>query len=68
MGKIKASDAFDILVKVDKESIQKTFGTHGLGKIKNYFIDTVDTTVDVNSTFVNEAYDQACKKYAYLNQ
>ena len=59
MGKIKASDAFDILVKDNKEEVLKSYGEYGFGKIKDYFIKSVADTVDINDESVKEIYNSA---------
>ena len=64
MGKISASDAFDILNKNNKENILKNFGMDGLGKIKDHFLDAVATTVDINDESVKEIYWKTLNLYS----
>ena len=59
MGKVSALDAFDILVKDNKESLLKAFGQHGINKITIYFVKSVDGMVDVNNESVQKAYVNA---------
>ena len=59
MGKVDSSDAFDILVKNEKERILERFGEDGLNKIRYLFMSAVDITVDVNDSSVKEAYNKA---------
>ena len=57
MGKVSSSDAFEILVKDDRKRILEKFGMQGFVKIKIYFIDNVDDTVDVNDGSIKEIYN-----------
>ena len=63
MGKIFVSDAFDILVKDDKEEILKTFGEHGFGKIRDCFIDSVESKIDVDDESVKKSYNNIITNY-----
>ena len=59
MGKVDSSDAFDILVKNEKERVLELFGEDGLDKIRYLFMSAVDIIVDVNDSSVKEAYNKA---------
>ena len=59
MGDVSAFDAFEILNKNNKENILKNFGEYSLGKIRDYFIDSIISKVDVNDESVKEAYNNA---------
>ena len=56
MGKIKNSDAFEILVKNDREDILKNYGEVGLARAKDYFIIYTNNMVDINDESVKEAF------------
>ena len=59
MGDVSVFDAFEILNKNNKENILKNFGEYSLGKIRDYFIDSIISKVDVNDESVKEAYNNA---------
>ena len=51
---ISKEEAWDILIKPNKEELLKNFGTDGLRRIKEYFLNVSNDLVDTNDVEVHK--------------
>ena len=63
--KIASTEAWDILVKPDREKLLEDYGKIGLDRLRNYFLMRTYDQVEIDAESTKEVYQNAINSGAY---